>query len=890
MKRSIKKYVILVFLLLNVCLTYVKADLKDYSGGGSGSAGNMSVNGEWTATYSGIKIGIVNKDNVLEDVEIILDSGLPNTMYFSYNNNPKMFQNSNITWEIESTNNYVSTSLVPDSWYDSNKKFINLDKWLSDNNYNRLKLILALKKNNYNLFPTLSSGDFIVVEPMTYIGGYFGTAYELGNAFLTLTDACYGEGKFCWNYSGLVFGGINSTKNTIRRCGGIFYNIIYLDEAVPALGLTVFNDTDGCNATKNSVFRDRNNCLKSNTCGRGIGVYEYNDIYTGSVEITKYITGTTNPISGAGFTLYKDSNCNTIISEEKTTNSSGKVVFSNLKNGTYYYKETTVPADFTGNTSCKSVIVSEGSKSTITAYNTQNPETGNLEINIKIKGTNKNILNQESQIEFSIYDGLNCQGNKITDNSTSAGRALIENLNTGTYSIMASGDPKGYTNPTPNYIYNTMCINNSYSIDAGKTTAADIFYDTTCSLKLENFGSNPTKEQLFSLFKEYPNNNNLLNLSNPSCSHVNCEDNLLSLNCLSGSTNTSSFNENNLSCYNDEPIIDNYGNYIGFCQTSYRLINNLGTNKFYGKAGRFLITQNENTITLFEKSELNDLIEKTITSESIATGIITKVCYSLNELNISNINKLPKYNIYFGDNNIDNEADQLQNISNIDSKPQVLTSNNLYKNEIIRTNNYSLNPLYLEKITGKYNSNKTNSTMNEPIFGILSRFDKENGIIPFKVNDVHSNLCTFETKKEIIIEDIVTPDEEIINLGLALEFRFIDTKEPFNRNTMSNWSDGTNNSKNNDVVKKYIKEAVNSYGLDKHGNKVNPLYKIILTSNDIKIIRDYNKTISYDNYLTEEVAYNENKVIRNSFLYNLESGKLNDNVLSEKLYNSKYPN
>ena len=39
---------------------------------------------------------------------------------------------------------------------------------------------------------------------------------------------------------------------------------------------------------------------------------------------------------------------------------------------------------------------------------------------------------------------------------------------------------------------------------------------------------------------------------------------------------------------------------------------------------------------------------------------------------------------------------------------------------------------------------------------------------------------------------------------MELEFRIIDTKTPFNRNTMTNWSDGNDNSKDNDKVNKYI--------------------------------------------------------------------------------------
>lgn len=868
MKYNFKQYIFFIILIFIIGINNINADLKDYSGGGSGSIGNLSGKGNWIPTYSGIKIGIVDENNVLEDVEIILGTGLPNYMYFSNNNNPKMFQPSEIKWNYEKTSNYVSTNLVPDSWIDSNDKSVNLYEWLSSDGYSKLMSILSLKKENTELFPTLGSGDFIIVEPMTYIDGYFGTAYELGNAFLTLTEACYASGNFCSVYSGAVFGGINSTANPSRKCGGIFHKIIYLEENVPTLGLTVSEDTYGCSATS-SIFRDRNNCLKSSTCGRGIGVFEYDNLYSGSIEITKYKTGTTTPISGAGFTLYSNSSCTVKLKNEEFTNAEGKVIFSNLKTGTYYYKETTIPDGYTGNLNCNSINVVNKSKSTTTAYNTENPKTGDLNINIKIKGTNTLITS--SSATFEIYSGSNCTGTLIDTVSTSMG-SLTTELNAGTYSIKEKTHPSGYAKSNP------LCVKRSTTITAGNRTTEDIFYEPTCNTKLTNLGSNPTKEQLFNLYKEYPNNRNLLNLTNPSCTTGSCGNNSLSLNCLSGSTNTSQFNENNLSCYNGDPLIDSItGNYIGFCQTSYQLTNNLGINKFYGKSGRLLITQKENIITVFKKDPLNKIVEKNITAQFIATSTISKVCYSLNELNVNNINTLPQYNVYFGDNNNDGNADSLPNTENQTPAYHSVAINGLNRYDITKTNNYTLNALYLEKISGKYSSVQTPSTTTEPIYGVLSRFDVENGVIPFKINDKSSNNCTFATEKEIIKDKI------------DLEFRTIDTKEPFNRNTMSNWSDNTDKSKDNDVVTKYIKDAVNSYGLDKYGNKTNPIYKIILNPDDIKIIREYNKTNKYDDYLTEEVHYGPNVVVRNKFLYSLEKGKLNDKNLSNKLYNSKYP-
>lgn len=549
MRYIIKRYIILMILVFTMCIDNTKADLKDYSGGGSGSAGNMSSNGSWTATYSGIKIGIVNENGELEDVEIILDSGLPTYMNFSYNNNPKMFQSSSITWESQSTSNYVSTNLVPDSWSDSSNQFVNLDTWLSENNYSRLTSILALKKGNTNLFPTLSSGDFITVEPMTYIGGYFGTAYELGNAFLTLTDSCYSSGNFCWNYAGLVFGGINSTKTTSRRCGGIFHKIIYLDEAVPTLGLTVFEDSDGCSATSSSIFRERNNCLKSSTCGRGIGVYEYNDIY-----------GEEEPPIEPPQPLPK------------------------------YYFDINVVVD--------GVVI----KNFLSEYGTYHLKINN---STHTNGIIKDVWAEyDSGTQYSISNIIGTQSYEYLGYNIT--KSLPEN-NLMDRSLITS---------TSNTLEGTIT----------DTTLINLFFRSECQKQLDNivlYDGTYNASDLFELYKNQlaknKNYRNLLNLSNPSCSIKNCNDNSLSLSCLSGSTNTSEFNENDLSCYNEQPLTDIHGNYIGFCQTSYSLINNLGINKFYGKSGRLLISQEENTITIFEKNSLNKIVEKKLEKEFIAT-------------------------------------------------------------------------------------------------------------------------------------------------------------------------------------------------------------------------------------------------------------------------------
>ena len=105
------------------------------------------------------------------------------------------------------------------------------------------------------------------------------------------------------------------------------------------------------------------------------------------------------------------------------------------------------------------------------------------------------------------------------------------------------------------------------------------------------------------------------------------------------------------------------------------------------------------------------------------------------------------------------------------------------------------------------------------------------------------------------------------NGKLDLEFRIIDTNEPFNRNTMSNWSDGTDNSKNNNSVEKYILNATNSYGIKKGETvKQPPKYTIILTPDIIQKIRDHNAIFPYDNY--ELSCDNNGENCQNLFIKN----------------------
>ena len=91
-----------------------------------------------------------------------------------------------------------------------------------------------------------------------------------------------------------------------------------------------------------------------------------------------------------------DSSCTKILKKEQFTNTKGVVNFSGLNPGKVYYKETSVPEGYKGDTNCRNVSITAGETSRKTVNNTPNPQTGNLAINIKIKGTNTLITSSNA--------------------------------------------------------------------------------------------------------------------------------------------------------------------------------------------------------------------------------------------------------------------------------------------------------------------------------------------------------------------------------------------------------------------------------------------------------------------------------------------------------------
>lgn len=110
--------------------------------------------------------------------------------------------------------------------------------------------------------------------------------------------------------------------------------------------------------------------------------------------------------------------------------------------------------------------------------------------------------------------------------------------------------------------------------------------------------------------------------------------------------------------------------------------------------------------------------------------------------------------------------------------------------------------------------------------------------------------CYYSTEK-----GLVEKEEEKDKQKLRLEFRLIDTSNPFpgksasGRKVGRNWCSDNNCQNNNDLITEVILNKPNSYGrIPSTKESKNPIYEIKLTSKNIKEIREYNKNNPYDDY------------------------------------------
>lgn len=190
---------------------------------------------------------------------------------------------------------------------------------------------------------------------------------------------------------------------------------------------------------------------------------------------------------------------------------------------------------------------------------------------------------------------------------------------------------------------------------------------------------------------------------------------------------------------------------------------------------------------------------------------------------------------------------------------------------------YKLNPVSVYKLSGKECSG-TDGGCTQIGYGILSKFkDAKNstkGAFDFSISEGFDTVFKSEKDFRTDIKCEYDVDPEIIkynnndNGNLDLEFRTIDTKNPFNRTPKSNWNDGSNkNDSDNSIINNYILNATNSYGIKNGVGNQTPKYKIILTPDVVQEIREDNKIVKYDDYY--ELCEENNCKSKNNFLNDL---------------------
>lgn len=479
----------------------------------------------------------------------------------------------------------------------------------------------------------------------------------------------------------------------------------------------------------------------------------------------------------------------------------------------------------------------------------------------KINSSNKKLITSESPTIY-LHEGADCQGTGELLNFTS-GQVKIDDIAPGTYSLKETKAPTGYEEPVD------QCVNKSIVINSGDDLIITIENIPTCETKRNAAISdgNYDAKEAFQLYKEY-GLNQLLNLDEPKCyneSYVRSDG----LGCLEFFSGRDGFGERrykdnngeykssyNLSNY-DYALIDNYDNYVGFCEYSADFFRNspvIKDTNFYTTAGKPLISSN--------------LVMGM--SDSRLTCFLIDGDYSISYSNLP-------INAYFGDNDRNGEADLLTPYTeNYSYHSHTPNEKSLYEVVYGTTYYWYFSKFYVEAITGDVNNVKKNNSI---VFqGILSPFNPEEieepddisekitGSLPFKIiynNKTYlSENCYYEVEKEIIKDE------------LELEFRTIDTTNPFpgkngnNRETNKNWCGEDGCGPENKTVQTYIKEANNSY----NSKTQNPIYRIELNASDIMMIRDYNKSVPYDDYNYRKI--NGSNTVVNNFLDSLSQGSL----------------
>ena len=153
-----------------------------------------------------------------------------------------------------------------------------------------------------------------------------------------------------------------------------------------------------------------------------------------SIEIVKVDADHKTPLQGAGFRLYDASSKQVA---EGYTDANGKLTFSNLRLGSYTYKEFKAPDGYVlDDTAYSAVLNKNGQVLKVTRENM--PVKGSIEV-LKVDAETKQPL---AGVVYYLFDA---DGNKVADGTTDAtGKVTFSGLRLGKYVYQEIGTVDGY--------------------------------------------------------------------------------------------------------------------------------------------------------------------------------------------------------------------------------------------------------------------------------------------------------------------------------------------------------------------------------------------------------------------------------------------------------------
>lgn len=168
-----------------------------------------------------------------------------------------------------------------------------------------------------------------------------------------------------------------------------------------------------------------------------------------SIEIVKVDADNKAPLQGAGFRLYDTSGKQVA---EGYTDANGKLTFSNLRLGSYTYKEFKAPDGYVLDTTAYSAVLNQnGQVLKVTRENM--PVKGSIEV-LKVDAETKQPL---AGVVYYLFDA---DGNKIADGTTDVtGKVTFSGLRLGKYAYQEISTVDGYVLDETQYDFSLTTAN-----------------------------------------------------------------------------------------------------------------------------------------------------------------------------------------------------------------------------------------------------------------------------------------------------------------------------------------------------------------------------------------------------------------------------------------------